>query len=278
MLSFQCGFLKCQEVGLSMGQQAYSGGCSGIENVLEALSCWSIDACEQVSASPWPMEPALAEVITPHEAHTGIQHCSLTKNFPGSEKRGAGLNTLPGWLFWGPYNCSPPMLPQWHSPLEAEMHQRGPHHCLTFLAMRMLNYIPSSTVWKKKKKYFDTADIPWTKKYWSVGQSLTQPAPVSHASAFNSEFSSRALSIWLMPLESRSCRGADCSKQDEHVPTSTETYLTSPKLDFFKKEKEGVERFLCNSKYEYKTCLQWICKLHCRLTSLYLSHLFSWKD
>lgn len=83
MLSFQCGFLKCQEVGLSMGQQAYSGGCSGIENVLEALSCWSIDACEQVSASPWPMEPALAEVITPHEAHTGIQHCSLTKNFPG---------------------------------------------------------------------------------------------------------------------------------------------------------------------------------------------------
>lgn len=152
MLSFQRGFLKCQEVSLSVGQQAYSGGCSGTENVSEALSCWSIAACEQVSASPRHTEPALAEVIMPHEAHTGIHHCSMMENFPGSEKRDAGLNTLPGWLFWGPHNCSPPMLPHWHSPLEAEMHQRGPHHHLIFLAMRMLNYIPSSTVWKKKKQ------------------------------------------------------------------------------------------------------------------------------
>lgn len=40
-----------------------------------------------------------------------------------------------------------------------------------------------------------------------------------------------------MPLESRSCRRADCSKQGQYVPTSVETYLTSPRLDCLKREQ-----------------------------------------
>lgn len=40
-----------------------------------------------------------------------------------------------------------------------------------------------------------------------------------------------------MPLESRSYRRADCSKQGQYVPKSVETHLTSPRLDCLKREQ-----------------------------------------
>lgn len=77
------------------------------------------------------------------------------------------------------------------------------------------------------------------KKYLSVGQSLTQSAPAFNTRVFNYAIQHLALglSIWLTPLESRSYRRADCSKQGQHVPTSVETYLKSPRLGCLKREQ-----------------------------------------
>jgi len=60
---------------------------------------------------------------------------------------------------------------------------------------------PRNTTWRKNKNYFDTADVSWTKKYWSIAQSLTQAAPGFNTRALN--YAIQHLALGLCPSGSR---------------------------------------------------------------------------
>lgn len=67
-----------------------------------------------------------------------------------------------------------------------------------------------------------------------------------------------------MPLESRSYRRADCSKQGQYVPTSVETYLTSPRLDCLKRERrQGRHLFaIINTTHSFSESANYAVDLH----------------